>query len=499
MNVFSIDEPDLEFSGARHHIDIRFGIRSHGPLDVAGPSKAQTIRLGIVGTSETAGALRGWLNKCASGIAAKPSYQPNLFPSFPGYGTESPFKAQLVTSDAMSREIGMSSIRDLAVQSDMSRVLEEAAGLLTNEIKFLAQESKVDVVVCALPFELLEALAVVPPTEDLPEENIGKDEDTRVRKGGHSFRALLKARAMRHGVPIQIVLPTTYGVRPKRGKSSRRHARKKMKDPLLQRALQDEATRAWNFHVALYYKGGGMPWRLARTTSALSSCYVGIGFYRSLDESHLLSSAAQVFNERGDGQIVRGAAATVNMEDRTPHLAHDDCAEILRRALKAFWNVHEHYPARVVVHKSSYFTEEEIRGAEAAIKELGISRLDLISIRNSRLRLFRDGAYPPLRGTAWTIDEERTVLYTRGSVPFFETYPGMYVPRALDVRLERTETNSEVLLEEILALTKLNWNSTQFDHAEPITLAAADHTGQILKHLREADGDVIQPSYRFYM
>ena len=28
------------------------------------------------------------------------------------------------------------------------------------------------------------------------------------------------------------------------------------------RPLQDEATRAWNFHTALYYKAGGTPWRL---------------------------------------------------------------------------------------------------------------------------------------------------------------------------------------------------------------------------------------------
>ncbi|MEU9156236.1 hypothetical protein AB0D59_38245 [Streptomyces sp. NPDC048417] len=27
---------------------------------------------------------------------------------------------------------------------------------------------------------------------------------------------------------------------------------------------QDEASRAWNFHVALYYKAGGAPWRFLR-------------------------------------------------------------------------------------------------------------------------------------------------------------------------------------------------------------------------------------------
>jgi len=43
--------------------------------------------------------------------------------------------------------------------------------------------------------------------------------------------------------------------------------------------LQDEATRAWNFSVALYYKGGGFPWRLADAQHG--TCYIGISFHMS--------------------------------------------------------------------------------------------------------------------------------------------------------------------------------------------------------------------------
>jgi hypothetical protein len=293
-------------------------------------------------------------------------------------------------------------------------------------------------------------------------------------------------------------LPATYGLKPKRKQGTAR-ARQGFDDPLLQRQLQDEATRAWNFFVALYYKGGGIPWRLIRDQAALSSCYVGIGFYRSLDEQHMFSSAAQVFDERGYGQIVRGAAAVIDKDDRTPHLSVEDSALILKRSLGAFYDEHGHYPARIVVHKTSYFTEDESQGMRKTARDYEISRIDLLSIRGSRLRLFRDNAYPPLRGTTWNIDDNRTILYTRGSVPFFETYPGGYVPRALDVQFDEIETAQNLLIREILALTKMNWNSTQFDHSEPITLEAADQTGQILKYLRLGEGDVERTSYRFYM
>ena len=45
------------------------------------------------------------------------------------------------------------------------------------------------------------------------------------------------------------------------------------------------------------------------------------------------------------------------------------------------------------------------------------------------------GVYPPLRGTALELEGDEFILYTKGSVPFFQTYPGMYVPRPLDVRV----------------------------------------------------------------
>jgi len=50
---------------------------------------------------------------------------------------------------------------------------------------------------------------------------------------------------------------------------------------------------------------------------------------------------------------------------------------------------------------------------------------------------------------------------------------------------------------EILELTKMNWNSSQFDNAEPITLHAAIQVGSILKHTKE--DSTIQHRYSYYM
>jgi hypothetical protein len=106
--------------------------------------------------------------------------------------------------------------------------------------------------------------------------------------------------------------------------------------------------------------------------------------------------------------------------------------------------------------------------------------------------------YPPLRGTAMRLDDAQTILYTRGSVDFFRTYPGLSVPNPLVLHAQRRDTPDwNLLLKETLALTKMNWNGTQFDGALPITLKAARQVGDILKYV--PDGTTPDPRYRFYM
>src|SRR5690348_8127124 len=134
-----------------------------------------------------------------------------------------------------------------------------------------------------------------------------------------AFHDVLKAEGMRLQVPMQLVRPYTYTGEKI---ASRRRS-------TTAATLQDEATRAWNLHTALYYKAGGIPWRLLRSPSDLATCFVGVSFYWSLDGDRLLTSAAQVFNERGEGVIVKGAQAQLSKDDRQPHLSEDDAQTLL--------------------------------------------------------------------------------------------------------------------------------------------------------------------------
>lgn len=470
MNLTILEEPELEFGGGNRHIDIRFGIRDYGPFDIQSSRAPKEVRVGLIGTSETVEGTTRWLEKCSQGVAQKQTKQPNLFPAFPLISSTTSFCCAFVADASLTRTLTSASLETVSSAATIGERVEKASELFIKEVEFLAENSNPNIIICALPLELLEMLY-----------------EEKKSPGRKDLHHLLKARTMQWRIPIQLILPSTYDESKAR----------KLKRTGIPRPLQDEATRAWNIFSALYYKAGGTPWRLVRDSSQLSACFVGISFFESLDRSRLTTSMAQVFNELGEGVVVRGGAASLSKDDRQPHLSGEDCQTLITDALAKYRDVHRTLPARIVIHKSSPFSPDEEAGARKAIKEARIDIYDLVHVNDSEIRLYRDGVYPPLRGTFLQTSGRSGVLYTKGSVPFFETYPGMYVPKPVSIKIAAGDQTPLAHAKEILALTKMNWNSTQFDGGMPLTLTAAHSVGNVLKHCEEDQR--IEPRYSFYM
>jgi len=494
MKATVLGEPELEFALGRH-IDIKHGLAELGPLD---RGELRTIRVGIVGSATTRESVARWMESASEGVSAKPSPLSNLFPPFPGFSETSPLNARVSIQDRLNADLSPQAIAEVLRAADPAR---GAADLLASEARRLADKGRPDVIVIATPPEILEVTDgleldihagehLEAPRATIaeglvPANNSAATPRTLTRT---DLRDYLKAVALAVGVPLQLMRPESYGLRVRHPRVGRLGQA---------RALQDEATRAWNFFVALYYKASGTPWRLVRAESDLSTCFVGVSFYRSADAATLQTSMAQVFNERGQGMVIRGEAARQDKWDRVPHLEAADSHSLLKSALIAYRAEHLNLPARVVVHKSSTHDRGELEGLTRAADEAGIQVLDLLSLGETPIRLLRDGKYPVLRGTLLELDERDQLLYTRGSVPFFETYPGSYVPRPIKLRLDSVSMSPRFLGSECLALTKMNWNNTQFDGGLPITLRAAREVGRVLRYV---DRNVpIQSSYAFYM
>jgi hypothetical protein len=218
--------------------------------------------------------------------------------------------------------------------------------------------------------------------------------------------------------------------------------------------------------------------------------------FKSLGGDRLLTSVAQIFDERGEGLIVQGASASMDKDDRTPHLDADGGYELLSSGLATYRREHGNVPARLVLHKTSYFNAAEVEGFRQAAKEERLQVLDLVSIRRSGSRVLRAGDKPMPRGTCLLFDAAAGLVYLKGAVPYFKVYPGAYVPRAIEFTLDDGETNSSELAKEIVSLSKLNFNNTQFDTGDPITVRAARRVGDILKHV--APGRKVNSRFRYF-
>jgi hypothetical protein len=480
-----LTEPSLEFAGGARHLDPRFGVAEYGPADLTAPGAPRTINVGLLGAQADIDATRTWLESCQLHIDGKNATRPGLWPAWPGFTTDVGYRSELVLDDRLQRSIKARALSKLD-GLDPRRRIEAAIESFLAELQTLVQEGRPQVVICCIPDSLIDLDA--PPRAldvDAPD---AIDTETAETARPHAFHDLLKARAMPLRVPLQLIRASTYD--PTRAGHQKRKTWKA-------KQRQDPASIAWNFFTALYYKAGGTPWRMVRASTDLDACFVGVTFFRTADGEGTATSVAQVYNQRGDGVVVRGGPAYRSNEDRQLHLSEADSHDVVRDVMVAYRNEHRHLPARIIVQKTSPFDECEREGMLRGADELGLDSCELVWITNPTTRLYRDGYHPPRRGTYLELAPDHGVLYTRGSVEWYETYAGMYVPRPIALRAAHLERGLRDVANEVLALSKMNWNSTRFDGRLPVTLRTARQVSDIIKHL--GPDDPVEPSYGYYM
>ncbi len=180
--------------------------------------------------------------------------------------------------------------------------------------------------------------------------------------------------------------------------------------------------------------------------------------------------------------------------NRQPYLNESQAADLIDDVLDKYESLTGVRPVRVVIHKTSMYDPEEEAGFRRA-SEARVPTCDLIWMRSTAFRLIRKGTQEPWRGTLCTVGNE-TYLFTSGYVPWWDEYPGPHIPAPLQIG-SCGETDMRQRAREILALTKMNWNSSDGIGRHPITLAFARKVGLLMTEL--SDNQIPNPSYRFYM
>lgn len=477
-----IPEPELEFGDKHHHPDPRLGLHDAGPLQTP---LGDVVSIAVVGSAKTIEDAKAFFVDAATGIAGKGEKHPNLHPDFPGLGNQNPFRCKFEIPDGATSVISQAKMDKIRKEPDHAKAVDMAVTEIMEHLQALDESShRPNVAVIALPVALIERVwnAKVDSKATTEKDDSGGSD-------APDFRGMLKARAMDLSFPIQIAWEDVFddaAVIPRKVKESR--ARK----------IQDQADRAWNLLVTLYYKGTNrVPWRKMPREGEYTACYIGISFYREVGGQQLFTSAAQMFDERGKGFILKGKRAHTESRGRHPYMTSEDAEQLISDALAAYRAHHKHPPARVIVLKTSRFREEEADGIFAALESAQIEFRDLVWVQESySVKVLRDGNYPVLRGTFVQLDRNG-LLYTNGSIPYYDTYPGMYDPRPLLLcPYPGGDSTIAQIAEEVLGLTKINWNSTQMNQKLPIPIRAARAVGEVLKY---ATSEKVSSDYARYI
>jgi len=496
IKIECLPEPELIFGGGETGVEPRRIMTKAGAADIGASMK---VCIGLVGPADEVRIARHWLPRL-NRVAIAREKSARRYRDWPG--AQKAFGVTFAVEDRFVRPLDQDRVALALNRASPSERFEELLDLYDAKIQSLFGDIRPDCIIVCLPDEAadmrisnprlsarereaLESLQREEEEDQLslfhpsPEERKAA-EDLRTQAEDLLFRTFyraLKARIMTHqnSVPVQVIRRDTF-VRP-------------------DDEGQSHATRAWNLATSLYYKAGHEPWRPASLPT--NTCFVGISFHhlKRREGEVVYASVAQAFSNEIEPFALKGSTLPHEQRRyRQPYLNEIQAADLMKDVLDKYQDLAGVLPSRVVVHKTSAYQPEEEEGFRHAADDR-VPVCDLVWMRSTAFRLIRKGTQEPWRGTLCTVGSE-SYLFTSGYVPWWDEYPGPHIPAPLQIG-SCGATDIRQRAREIMALTKMNWNSSEGIGRHPITISFARKVGMLMTELPE--NQVPNPSYRFYM
>lgn len=504
-----LDEPGLEFRHGQTAVDPHRGLALYGPYD-ADLSPPGRVTHGVVGTSKGIRAFAEFAEALARpviggglddaerqdlGLERARLKRNALWPGFPGFGTAfaTEWQPRPITQGVIEEE---SIDRALGNRDDHQRV-HAIADLYLEQVRIASErDNPPRTLACVVPDRVWlkcrplsrvgEGYGERPSKAQVAQRrghaDLFGDYDPEEYELSTDFRRQLKARALTFRVPIQLVLESTLSL--DLGRSG---------------TLTPLTDRAWNLATALYYKAGGRPWRLA--TARPGVCYIGLAFKRQYPEDDRVRTAAcaaQMFLDTGDGIVFRGELGPwYSPQTRDYTLGRAEARQLLAGVIATYREQCGQPLGEVFLHAHSSISADDFAGFADACP----SGVRIIGIRVRRAdasaRLYRPGKFPVLRGTTWIVSDRSAFLWTNGFKPHLLTYDGWMVPAPIRIDIQHGTADIRQVAQDILGLTKLNYNACRAGDAMPVTVKFSDRVGEILV-ANPAVKDR-QPNFKFYI
>lgn len=471
--------------------DPRDGLTLFGPLDFAAPLG---VRAGVVGTETGISLFERWVGSIQHLVRTKEPIASR--PPFPGF--ESVFRVPWSIKPLQTARIDLDELRQVLYQDDRFQRVYQTVELFAEAILRIhrEEEAKPDIWFVVIPDEVKKycrPMAVVEPNlrhearrqfpgslkdnlriakklQTSPSLFSEDNQAAEVYSFKEHFRNQLKARLLPEQIATQVLRESTIESVGPQGPT-----RREQTSELLQSQI------AWNVSTTAFYKLGGRPWKVKGIRAGVA--YLGLVFKRNLNAGSANAAAcgAQMFLDSGDGLVFKGADGHwFNTETSEFHLSKAAAKELIAKALKTYAGKHEdQQPKELFIHAQTRFNGEEWSG----FLEAACSETNVVGVRiqdEGSFKLFSPNDTPVLRGTAYVVDATHAYLWTKGWTPRLRTYPGMEVPKPLSIEISRGKADIETVLNDVLALTKLNYNTCRFGDGKPITLKFADAIGEVL-------------------
>lgn len=484
--LIRLSEPSLLFRFDQHLVDPRDGLTLFGPLDEAKP---YGIRAGVVGPKAARDRFARWVAKIQKPIIQTPLHAGR--PPYPGFAAA--FGIPWESKPAVELDVDPNEIsRRVRIDDRHQRVFKTVELYSEAIIEHLrTDETKPDLWFVIVPDEIhhycrpesvvlstdrIKADARMKPSwaQRVSSEPFLFEEDTELAEAYRyevNFHNQLKGRLLIHQAATQVVRESTVAHHDFLNSAGK----PKRKLDKLQSSI------AWNLSTTAFYKAGGKPWKISGVREGV--CYIGLVFKR--DERHpdprMACCAAQMFLDSGDGVVFKGNVGPwYSPETKDYHLAIDDARFLVAQAIAEYRKKHENEsPGELFIHGRIRFDEREWNG----FKEAAGNDTNVVGVRikhEADLRLYRTRDQAILRGLAYVRDKRTAYLWTKGFIPRLQTYPGMEVPTPLLVDICKGSADIEVVLQDLMGLTKLNYNACIFADGLPVTLRFANSVGEIL-------------------
>lgn len=247
--------------------------------------------------------------------------------------------------------------------------------------------------------------------------------------------------------------------------------------------------RIWNLAIAIYTKTIGLPWQ--PSSYMQENAYVGIGY--GMNANGIVVGCSQLFDSKGRG--LQLFLRPVSSSAKNPYMTEKESFDVGKNLCNMYYS---YYPTKtlknVTIHKSTFFTKDEISGLQKAFSH--VENLELIQIENKpnirAIKYFNKNKidlFPLSRGTLIKINDNEALLWTHGRVCYTgfnngDNYVkgGKASPSPVLIRRFIGNLPLEEIAKNILMLTKMDYNSADTLYSNmPVTIKYTDKVVDIIK------------------